>query len=129
MTTGELITLLQQHEGKRVGVAFMVERDGNPAIAIGPFQVSEAEGDIALVPSVFMKEEPTKAGVSNDLLETLVPEIHLKQTKKIAESVDDLVRYMQEHGLMADINIKSGQKNDERYFAYAIQAYHMGVLK
>jgi len=30
---------------------------------------------------------------------------------------------------MSEINYRSGQTNDAGYFAYAIQAYYMGVLK
>lgn len=129
MKVSELIAVLTEHADKDITVGFLAEKDGQPVMACGPFNIAGIEEGIVIVPQAFISDKPKQSGLTKAMLEKLVPEIHLKRTKKIAESVDEIVRYMEEHNLMADVNIKSGQKNDERYFAYAIQAYHMGALK
>ena len=142
MNVSELIEALKGHEGKRVAAAFLSEKDGEPTLAVGPFELLVSEEEVAVVPAIFLEQEsqPKRTGLTKDLLERLIPKEHLgkrsveSNTKpckleKISGDANAIVAYMEEHNLMKEINTRSGQENDIRYMAYAIQAYYMGVLK
>lgn len=145
MKVQELIEALKGHEDKRVGAAFLMDKDGSPHVAIGPFEIIDGgEEGIALVPLVFVSQEPEpKPGMSAEMLEKLIPKKHLGipsrdgkfthhnpcKLERIHKDVNEIVEYLEEHHIMEEINRRSGQANDIRYMAYAIQAYYMGGLK
>lgn len=146
MKVSELINALKGHEDKRIGAAFIMDKDGSPHLAVGPFEIIDGGDEgIALVPLAFVSQEPEpKPGMSKALLEKLIPRKHLRdrfndpnrmasgpkcQLERIHEDVNEIVKYLEEHNLMEEINRRSGQANDIRYMAYAIQAYYMRVLK
>jgi hypothetical protein len=130
---------------KRVVVGFPVKQDGEIGVGFGPFEIGTVGEDFAIIPSVLIAEKPEKAAMSKAMLERLIPKHLLKKSKKdlkidrpfavagelerISDDIEKVLEFFVSHNVMDAIDRASGQKNDARYMAYAVQAYYMGVLK